>query len=1042
MRNWLPPLSDEELNKIKTVAQLPQVLAAARIRTPTLVIMLGSTPAKAGLELERHLLTLSPRDRRRVALIFIDTDDVPSDVRAFRKVHEGVFQEATLRVSVPAGINFATLPRADQHTYIPSKIPQYFANGAGGIRNNGHVAAAFDHLNIVQTLESALLSIEKLEASRDEERIREIHVNIVAFLGGGTGSGILPDVAVIARQMLIARQYQQRINLFCMLPEPIYGASTIDVSWRKSNATACLLELLAHSLAAGAATGTHQTSDAANGRNGARTGIYEKYLLNHRYYVTDDPIANEIYLVGRTAMSTAEDSARIVGIDLFQRITDASGVGFLEHSTWVNRRVLGATDERGLPTMFGTSCPLEVSFPTLATAKAFAQISAAYLLPALKAAQEPVEQPIMTTDKQGWRGKWREVALLTENDDGKPLAVKKQGVFSPEMFDGATQDTFPVRRRELERRIQATREAIKLKIAHHRNDEERRIFGSNASASDPTSGGGVLGRQLAHALRLQQEYEAIKSELEFNRPDEPSTQALDELEAEYLREPWWMPPSMFESRQHEKAAELADEYNAVMESQAVATRHGFLYQSVQELIKLADQRIAELRDWYQTSDLEKQSSLLETDGRTSAAWRGEMDQIHPHLRHLYDVATLRAQDGRCLAIERLYNYVTFDSTSQRVSGQNSASADFAKRIEETFLTRFLAYLADRTEEDASRASEDHTRDVESEGKHLLAERVVEFFTAHYLAEFEKLNLFDLLERGAGSNRAPLSDYLLEHLRSLQGLMEGLIAFEANLWDGGGERMDRTLYLGVRWEETKSYQKAALDRAIRELGPMTSQNLTPAPANMIDPHRLQISYGQHGISLATIPDYYLDNNSSMQCYLHHQADWFGSDTPIPSMPAPSAYGTNKMPVHASGEMEELICDCSALGYSAHLPHSALYGTNLRGRVIRDPASHRDTPDWGAPRTGTGHPPGGAPRAGRAPSGQSAYATPPDYGSAADAYPRPDGYPPRGYTPPGQAGQDPRARDPYQGEPPYSAHPHDGARPDGSWSARRGPFNEQQ
>ena len=73
-------------------------------------------------------------------------------------------------------------------------------------------------------------------------------MNIVAFLGGGTGSGILPDIAVMARHRILQRNLKHRLNIFCLLPEHVREATTNDVSWRKSNATATLMELIALSL--------------------------------------------------------------------------------------------------------------------------------------------------------------------------------------------------------------------------------------------------------------------------------------------------------------------------------------------------------------------------------------------------------------------------------------------------------------------------------------------------------------------------------------------------------------------------------------------------------------------------------------------------------------------------------------------------------------------------------------------------------------------------------------------------------------------------
>src|SRR5690348_8740155 len=125
-------------------SELPQSIAAARVLTPNLVVLLGSTSALAGLELMRHMLTLRPADQQRVAFVYIDTDDPPAPLVEFRRQHNNVFLEFPLRIAVPIGISNATrIDESDQHTFIQQRVPQYFANGAGGIRNNGHVAACF-----------------------------------------------------------------------------------------------------------------------------------------------------------------------------------------------------------------------------------------------------------------------------------------------------------------------------------------------------------------------------------------------------------------------------------------------------------------------------------------------------------------------------------------------------------------------------------------------------------------------------------------------------------------------------------------------------------------------------------------------------------------------------------------------------------------------------------------------------------------------------------------------------------------------------------
>ncbi len=182
--------------------------------------------------------------------------------------------------------------RIAPHTYIPTKIPESFDNGAGGIRNNGHVAGCTDRAKIVQLLDEALSAVGALSLDRNARPVSEIQINIVAFLGGGTGSGILADIAVMVRHRVLQLNLKHRLNVFCLLPEHVREATTNDVSWRKSNATATLLELVALSLVRG------------------ERGPYQTYMLNTPYEVRGTSIANEIYLFGQTAMNSAESNAR------------------------------------------------------------------------------------------------------------------------------------------------------------------------------------------------------------------------------------------------------------------------------------------------------------------------------------------------------------------------------------------------------------------------------------------------------------------------------------------------------------------------------------------------------------------------------------------------------------------------------------------------------------------------------------------------------------------------------------------------------------
>src|SRR5215469_13975922 len=242
----MPGLDSAQLS----VEDTPRAINEPQVAVPSLNIFLGSTPAFSALEVMRQLIYLPESDRRRVALLYLDIDAPPSEVSQFRQEHPGTLMEFDLRIGVAHGVLYADPlhQMAAQHTYIPTKIPESFDNGAGGIRNNGHVAACTDRDKIVQLFDEALAALGAIPAERGARPATEIQINIVAFLGGGTGSGILPDIAVMCRHRVLQLNLKHRLNLFCLLPEHVREATTNDVRWRRSNASATLLELVALSL--------------------------------------------------------------------------------------------------------------------------------------------------------------------------------------------------------------------------------------------------------------------------------------------------------------------------------------------------------------------------------------------------------------------------------------------------------------------------------------------------------------------------------------------------------------------------------------------------------------------------------------------------------------------------------------------------------------------------------------------------------------------------------------------------------------------------
>ncbi|HEX6543521.1 MAG TPA: tubulin-like doman-containing protein [Ktedonobacterales bacterium] len=903
---------DMTLNAATGAEDRPRSPAESQIAVPSLNIFLGSTPSYAALEVMRQLVYLSPADQRRVALVFLDIDSPPAEIQQFRQEHLGVLREFDLRISVAHGVVYADQLPQDiaNHTYIPTKIPESFDNGAGGIRNNGHVAACTDRAKIDQLLEEALSAIGALPPERGARPVTEVQVNIVAFLGGGTGSGILPDIAVMARHRILQRNLKHRLNVFCLLPEHVREATTNDVSWRKSNATATLMELIALSL-------------VREKQGGAR---YTKYMAETPYEVRGETIANEVYLFGKTSMVSAEDAARIIGLDLYMRITNASGVGFLERSKAVDRRTLGNFDRNGLPTMFGTTCPLEVAFPAVETATAFARLTASKVL------------PLLARDMSEQRGQLSASDLDEVKEWDRALQPEDPSLFSEKSFQTAGRDRLDMLEARLSKQVQEATDEIAELAARKEEEEKRRVY---SAALEP------LGVQIARLETRRRIYSAALARVQDQsvpskgRPDR-------QLQRKLLR------PLPLPGAKDRSVAAVTDDFNRI---QRRNVRNEYLTRKKRLLAKLLEHVDAELQHVKRfQGDVEIEQSVrdLEKQATSSAAWRGELDNTHIHRRHIFDLPGMPGMNTGGLSsppVERLYEYMT--------------SRDLA-----SYAQRFTEWIQTRHGADAALATGTGSE---------LRDRLVQFLRDEvYLKRLHDMNLFELLEvccvePGERADHK-IENILLAHLQHIGGLARELVAFEAQLWHEGSGMLSTSLYMGMSWKNGS--QRRILDHARSRLGAIAKEGAAPMLASAIDPHRMQLAYGQHAISLGTIPDFYQDANSSMGEFLRHQSYWFDQTGQRP-------YGQSRAPVFSSGEMERLIMDRNALGDGKH---------TLPERIIRH-VQHGagDAPSW-ATTSQPGIPPLGQPGNGYAP-------TAPANGQHAPQQPR---YPQSGVGGPGGYG----------------------------------------
>ena len=121
-------------------------------------------------------------------------------------------------------------------------------------------------------------------------------------------------------------------------------------------------------------------------------------------------------------------------------------------------------------------------------------------------------------------------------------------------------------------------------------------------------------------------------------------------------------------------------------------------------------------------------------------------------------------------------------------------------------------------------------------------------------------------------------------------MIDLFTFDARL---GGERclnaLKREVYLAFNW---RSGHQEDLLKGIA-LGAGMKKHGDYLVEYSLDPHRLQVSYMRHAISLGTIYDFFSDSNSAMDQYLRHQRAWEDSNR------------QGRRPPHSCGALEGLV-----------------------------------------------------------------------------------------------------------------------------------------
>lgn len=869
------------------------------IQTPALVIALGTTATKAARELCEQLLTMEQDDRDAVAVVTIDTDSARPEFADLLAENPGKFHAFNAAIRVSPQVDYADnlSHRGRRHIFMPNYVPSYYDYGAGGIRNHGHVALTYQLDDIYKPIQDALASIKLLPSGQGHVVTDSVQVYVVAFLGGGTGSGIVADLAVILRNMLSGEMEGQRLLLFGILPlDHIPGAGSNEESWRRSNATAALLEILATGLAAA----------------GRRDGFYRKRLLSRSYVIPKGPLFNEMFLTGRTNLDDVDKVARMIGLDVFQRITDASGIGDSARTQSPDLKNLKDTDDEDLPTNISASCPIEVRFPTDEICDAFAYLTAGRMLKSPtfvgSVPPEPVPDDPDKTHKM-WRNKLEDYAkpsLSSRGATGQAATLAKALVlFEADQFVGTGPNgrrmlwddareqigRFPA---ELER-VRDAIEAVERKRIDTIPEEELQV---NQQLSYPA-------QRLNHLSLLRQEYAYMLGYLRDNPAPAPNLERNEDLERRldsilpFGLDRILPPNPITENMEEGRAYAVAQDYNDIIKDAWEYQRYTTLVEALERLHKwVSDLYAAGKRDIEQANSVTVGQSFVERS-LASQAWQGRLARAHPHIIGLFEPEVFhKMQEARDLpqlpALVGLYRWSTI---TPKGNGENVLAGSDKPLDEEEIESelpanwvdgcrRALAKVRrqDLVEMKGANLSEGESRDALAAGPERVSERVLDYCRQRYRDFFQRKNLFELLQVGyaAETGYAPdrawreVPNLMRMHLVQMSRVLRLMLKADKGLWRWGPETVRGTLYLGVNWRND-AYDETmikTLANEVRFRGPLDSPMVSYAQ----DPHRMQMNLALHAISIRTIPMFFLPEVSLMSEYLRHEKIWLGGWQP--------------------------------------------------------------------------------------------------------------------------------------------------------------------
>lgn len=343
---------------------------AERISRPVLNIFIGTKASYAGLWIAKYELPfLNRTDQERVGSLYLDLEPLSDDIDRMHQETSDASPMIKQTLRFPDLSQYVEGLPPEQQTWLRIsgphgvRLPEYTRMGAGGIRQNGHGAVAYNSSIIEQHIEALLNNISAVDSAGRAPDADLITINITCFLGGGTGSGSLPAIAALARHVLRKQNRSGNIFIYAMLPVNVGNVAPERQTLQRSNSLAALLELEALML---------------KGDDKSQAFIMD---LGNRQIRIPGGLIDEIFLLDDTQLGDQVDQiAQLIGMAIAMRMQNLTGIGKKEQAVRPDLTALQEHDDGGLITNVGSICPLEVIFPARDLAIGFARRRAEALL--------------------------------------------------------------------------------------------------------------------------------------------------------------------------------------------------------------------------------------------------------------------------------------------------------------------------------------------------------------------------------------------------------------------------------------------------------------------------------------------------------------------------------------------------------------------------------------------------------------------------------------------------------------------------------------